>query len=300
MKELVIMREIIESISYIEKGKFPKEELEEIIENKEEAIPELLKVVDQFIDDPSIATDSYDYFGHLYAFYLLGQFREKALFPKLLQLLHWSESELDRTVGDFLTEGSGRILASVYNGDLDALKELVENEELDEFARGQAVVAITILVLHEQLDRKEIVSYYQKLLKGKKMTAYLYANLINSACDLHFDELIENIEWAYEHELVDYGVINLANVKTEMRLDKKVRLDYSKNNIHNKYIDDTIKEFQGWRIFNQNEIKSPKTPKKSLRVPLGNIPIVRELKIGRNEPCVCGSGKKYKKCCGAS
>jgi preprotein translocase subunit SecA len=22
-------------------------------------------------------------------------------------------------------------------------------------------------------------------------------------------------------------------------------------------------------------------------------------KIGRNEPCYCGSGKKYKKCCGA-
>ncbi len=26
---------------------------------------------------------------------------------------------------------------------------------------------------------------------------------------------------------------------------------------------------------------------------------VRNLKIGRNEPCPCGSGKKYKKCCGA-
>lgn len=23
-------------------------------------------------------------------------------------------------------------------------------------------------------------------------------------------------------------------------------------------------------------------------------------KVGRNEPCVCGSGKKYKKCCGAA
>ncbi|MGH9545975.1 MAG: SEC-C metal-binding domain-containing protein [Terriglobales bacterium] len=22
-------------------------------------------------------------------------------------------------------------------------------------------------------------------------------------------------------------------------------------------------------------------------------------KIGRNDPCPCGSGKKYKKCCGA-
>lgn len=29
-------------------------------------------------------------------------------------------------------------------------------------------------------------------------------------------------------------------------------------------------------------------------------PIVRkEPKIGRNDPCICGSGKKYKKCCGA-
>ncbi len=25
----------------------------------------------------------------------------------------------------------------------------------------------------------------------------------------------------------------------------------------------------------------------------------RRLKIGRNDPCLCGSGKKYKKCCGA-
>ncbi len=24
------------------------------------------------------------------------------------------------------------------------------------------------------------------------------------------------------------------------------------------------------------------------------------MKIGRNEPCPCGSGKKYKKCCGLS
>lgn len=26
-------------------------------------------------------------------------------------------------------------------------------------------------------------------------------------------------------------------------------------------------------------------------------PIVRDIKVGRNEPCPCGSGKKYKNCC---
>jgi preprotein translocase subunit SecA len=34
-----------------------------------------------------------------------------------------------------------------------------------------------------------------------------------------------------------------------------------------------------------NEWKSSKT-------------VVKEVKIGRNDPCPCGSGKKYKKCCG--
>lgn len=26
--------------------------------------------------------------------------------------------------------------------------------------------------------------------------------------------------------------------------------------------------------------------------------IIKDKKVGRNEPCICGSGKKYKKCCG--
>jgi preprotein translocase subunit SecA len=32
----------------------------------------------------------------------------------------------------------------------------------------------------------------------------------------------------------------------------------------------------------------------------GNVekkPVVKGQKVGRNDPCPCGSGKKYKKCC---
>jgi hypothetical protein len=29
----------------------------------------------------------------------------------------------------------------------------------------------------------------------------------------------------------------------------------------------------------------------------GGGPVIREPKVGRNDPCPCGSGKKYKKCC---
>jgi len=27
--------------------------------------------------------------------------------------------------------------------------------------------------------------------------------------------------------------------------------------------------------------------------------VINEVRVGRNEPCPCGSGKKYKKCCGS-
>ena len=46
-----------------------------------------------------------------------------------------------------------------------------------------------------------------------------------------------------------------------------------------------VKEPDGWK-FADGEL-------------VGETPIVREEpKVGRNDPCPCGSGKKYKKCCG--
>ena len=46
-----------------------------------------------------------------------------------------------------------------------------------------------------------------------------------------------------------------------------------------------VKEKDGWK-FADGEL-------------VGEKPIVREdPKVGRNDPCPCGSGKKYKKCCG--
>ena len=47
-----------------------------------------------------------------------------------------------------------------------------------------------------------------------------------------------------------------------------------------------VKDADGWK-FEDGEL-------------IGEKPTVREEpKVGRNDPCPCGSGKKYKKCCGA-
>ncbi|MDD3706387.1 MAG: SEC-C metal-binding domain-containing protein, partial [Clostridiaceae bacterium] len=58
-------------------------------------------------------------------------------------------------------------------------------------------------------------------------------------------------------------------------------------------------------IYNVNISNMPKREKVAEPVVTnqeGSVrkPVVKEEKTGRNDPCPCGSGKKYKKCCGAN
>lgn len=54
----------------------------------------------------------------------------------------------------------------------------------------------------------------------------------------------------------------------------------------------TLPEWDG--IFTKEEQKELYKKEKSSHT------VVKAPKIGRNDPCPCGSGKKYKKCCGAN
>lgn len=67
--------------------------------------------------------------------------------------------------------------------------------------------------------------------------------------------------------------------------------------IHNIW-EDTVKFL--YRVSNPEKIKRKKVAEPVMAGNTeGNKPVVRkEKKIGRNDPCPCGSGKKYKKCCG--
>lgn len=49
-----------------------------------------------------------------------------------------------------------------------------------------------------------------------------------------------------------------------------------------------------------DEILSEEKRKELYRQQKASGTIRKEKKVGRNDPCPCGSGKKYKKCCGAN
>ena len=65
-----------------------------------------------------------------------------------------------------------------------------------------------------------------------------------------------------------------------------------------KYVAETC-ERNGWQFIIGFEPDKPEDISDLEK--LFNPPqVVKSEKIGRNDPCPCGSGKKYKKCCGAN
>jgi preprotein translocase subunit SecA len=74
----------------------------------------------------------------------------------------------------------------------------------------------------------------------------------------------------------------------------------------NRIATDTLSRIFKIQVREEESIaREQERPKQAVRYNRGEgseslQPVTRGKKIGRNEPCPCGSGKKYKKCCGAN
>lgn len=78
--------------------------------------------------------------------------------------------------------------------------------------------------------------------------------------------------------------------------DTQIDLDIDLEKLYFNMLDakaDYLYELPQW-----NSIFSDEKRKEIQRAWRASKTVVNENKIGRNDPCPCGSGKKYKKCCG--
>lgn len=84
----------------------------------------------------------------------------------------------------------------------------------------------------------------------------------------------------------------------EMTEDTEVRLEYDKEKLYyNMVAADApwLYELPMW-----NELLTEERRKELYLEQKKSGTVRKDEKIGRNDPCPCGSGKKYKKCCGAN
>ena len=82
----------------------------------------------------------------------------------------------------------------------------------------------------------------------------------------------------------------------EMTEDTEVSLDFDNELLYKNMVDakaDWLYELPAWnKIFDAEKKRALYLAAKKMNT------VVKGKKVGRNDPCPCGSGKKYKYCCG--
>lgn len=69
----------------VNEGTFPREAVIEAIEQREAITPKLIRILEEAHRDIEDLAESSDYFAHIYAMFLLAQFREPRAYPLIVQ-----------------------------------------------------------------------------------------------------------------------------------------------------------------------------------------------------------------------
>lgn len=294
-----LLAQLAESPNY----PYPKALIEEMIQRREEMIPALLAVIDDAARHPRnyIANDRWKTLD--IAAYLLAQFRETRAFKPLCATLGHPAQVTDDLWGDLICDDMARILASVYDGDDAPLRKLMLNRKAYEFVRGAAVPQTYLCLLQAGIiSREELETYTEELLsKGlEREPSHAWDGWTAVCSNLGFARLVPLMKKAFEDDLCDPFVYGFDSMLRDAASGGTEEWKHFTG-----LIDDTIKETEGWHCWAKPEKPKMQMPAPSALIqPPATEPALRLVeprtgpKIGRNDPCPCGSGKKYKKCCG--
>lgn len=303
--EIHTIDDIVEDLRYLTVG-FPEAAIESALHRQTEITPILLNFLDEVINHYESVEDLY--FGHLHALFLLAKFREKEAFCRVIKIMSLPDDWPDNILGDTITEDLHNVVASLYDSDLASIHAVIENPNLNTWSRNAALKTLLVLVKEKILERSEVILYFKTLFDHPSFKDDMDAttNLVNACCDLYPAELQEQIQIAFDRKMVDDFVVDMKWVKSVLANTQEAALEKFLNDNHYALINDNnISSMKHWACFSERPQKNVasdfKYRKPEITTSYSHTPVFPYIrnspKMGRNDPCSCNSGKKYKKCC---
>jgi len=288
--------------------KFPKKALKAALENPSEAVPALLQILRDTLREArrgDLPTDG----AALYAMFLLAQLRERDACPLVVDLFGLRGDLGVELIGDIYDHDLHRILAAVSGGDTSLIERMVRNRKVHDSIRACAVEALRTMVLAGLAERDRVVAFYRRLFDGEleRNASDVWNELVESAAELHPAELIDGIRRAVADGVLEAGDETVKQAEAALRLEPAAVLARSRSQFPG-LIEDAVGELEAWHDSDAFEVflePEPEEGDEEGEWEEGEeegepVETFRHTAPppGRNDPCPCGSGKKYKKCCG--
>lgn len=275
--------------------KFPKEEFQIIRQNFAEAKPYLYAAIDKAIAEKELLDDQYVL--HLYALFFLAEFKDTGVFEKIMEWMELPSDILEMQLGDVITDGLSDIVYHTYNGNAELLKNLIRRQETNIYIRSGMLYVMGQLYLDGRLDRQEWQDFLKELVYAEEEDDEdgIASWLTGVICKCHLIELLPQVRYLFDNKSIDtfiYG--GYDNCVDIMFAYDRWDDAFSKSQI-------SADELKKWAMFEQQTEKADREKKafekQMKRMQREMQQPVKKVKVGRNDPCPCGSGKKYKQCC---
>jgi Protein of unknown function (DUF1186)/SEC-C motif len=272
--------------------------------HREALVGPLLEALERGIADP-IGASKEDASTFSYALYLLAKWREPRAFSYVLRWLSLPEEEPFDIAGDIVTQDGARILAAVCDGNLEPIKALILNRQADEYGRSAGVTALALLAAWAEVPRAQVIDCLLWLAREglEREPSAVWDSLAADSADIEALELFPELRRAYDDGLIDPLSVGRSELEAVQAMPRGETVQKTRD--RHPPIDDIAAATAWWDRRSRNEDHDDDLPEddddgNSLGGEYVEInePYRAPAKVGRNEPCPCGSGKKYKKCCG--
>jgi hypothetical protein len=217
----------------------------------------------------------------IHAMHILALIKSREALELLLDIIRYHNDDLF----GWLTENVASLLVAFGEDAYERIKEFTEDATLETFARSAGVTGLAVLAKKYPSHLNDAKEHIIKLLNTTSDNTFA-SLIVDDLASFHDLSVLPEI-----HRVFQEGKIEEFHI-TEEDVELIIKGEYDDD--FKRHTEEPIKHFSRESIEYLHSLHYDK-PKENYTK--GDKKPPKEKKVGRNDPCPCGSGKKYKKCC---
>ncbi len=310
------LQDIMTALEAESTGKLPVAAMRAAQQRREEITPLLIESIRKATEavraGSVVANDA-----HFFALFLLTEFRSREALPVILEAVSLPGDGPFDLFGDAITECLAGVLAELAAETPAVVEELIANRSLNYFVSWAATRTYLFWVRDERLSREQAVAKLTEHLQNAMANRDIdrVSGLVAELASYAPHEAQAEIQQAYNQRLVDRSIVSLDFVEDAIA-EGESRFQEELRRCRQTGVPDAVKELSRWHAFREpkdipaaidsesdaawdwDEDGAAEGEDVDPWAPGGTIRHTAA-RVSRNDPCPCGSGKKFKKCCGS-
>jgi hypothetical protein len=261
--------------------------------------PDILAVLDRALRQDLDTPDQRLLFRGIH---ILGGRQLSAAFRPFVEFLRGPFDRVEM-FGDAITETLAKILAGLFDGSDEPLRALIVDQKVDPFVRSAGLRAMGTLCFDRRIDREKFTAFLRQLDEARLLADdddILWNAWMCVIGVLGMTDLAEQVRTAFADGRIEPSMCSEKDFDRLLdealaRPDDRGRLDGEQMGV----VEDVLAELETYPPWNdpENEVTDEDLLDWAAE-DLALHPVRNPFRnVGRNDPCPCGSGKKFKKCC---